>query len=66
MRLIEYKNKLYSVIIKKKGDNVIASIQVEGATAMGKTEEDAYINLKNKLSEINSNSNIGKEKLLFG
>jgi hypothetical protein len=66
MKLIEYKNKVYSVIIKNKGDNVIASIQVEGATATGKTEEDAYINLKNKLLEISSNSNSGKEKLIFG
>lgn len=66
MQLVEYKNKVYSVIIKKDGNYVVASIAVEGAVGIGKDENDAIANLKLKLNEITKTSNIGKEKLLFG
>lgn len=66
MQLVEYKNKIYSVLIRKDGNNTVASIAVEGAIGTGKDENEAVSNLKLKLNEITKVSNIGKEKLLFG
>ena len=66
MQLVEYKNKVYSVLIRKDGNNIVASIAVEGAFGIGKDENEAVSNLKLKLNEITKVSNIGKEKLLFG
>ena len=64
MNLINYNNILHSVIYKKTKDKVTASIAVNGATATGKTEQEAYDNLKQKLNEMIKN-NYGKERFLF-
>lgn len=67
MKIINYNNKLFSVIFKKINENKwSAKIAVEGAVAEGESEEDAFNNLKEKLNEITIRNNIGKNRLLFG
>lgn len=66
LKLITYNNRPYSIIVKKNGDKVVASINVHGAIGYGVTEEEAIQNLREELGRIEQRSNRGKDKLLLG
>lgn len=66
MKLITYKNRPYSIITKKSGDKVTASISVHGATARGNDEQEAIQNLREVLGKLEQRNNVGKDKLLLG
>lgn len=66
MNLINFKNKLYSVIYEEKSNIVVASIPVHGGRGEGKTKDDALMDLRINLGKLETSSNLGKNKLLFG
>lgn len=66
LKLVTYNNRPYSIMTKKSGDKIVASINVHGATAHGKDEEEAIQNLREELGRMEQRTNRGKDKLLLG
>jgi len=68
LKLVTYKNKPYSIMLRKKGKEniIIAEINVHGGRAEGTTEDEAIENLQAVLGKLEHASNVGKDKLLLG
>ena len=68
LKLVTYKNKPYSIMLRKKGKQniIIAEINVHGGRAEGTTEEEAIENLQAVLGKLEHASNVGKDKMLLG
>lgn len=66
LKLVTYNNRPYSIMIKKSGDKIVASINVHGAIAKGANEEEAIQNLREELGRMEQRNNRGKDKLLLG